>query len=197
MKPTAKEIAFRNFYEILKTPPMAMVGYYKNVIRAFTNLFYSRPELIHELNSRIREIELLVGVLPTETNLIAYQEYKWVASRLDAYKKDYALLEAYLPLVDDLFLSHIIEGVLEHLSHRIEDFTIRVRRKLLQVQPIMNLASIERYMENNANLKSFFKEGGVKVTQFEIEDKLNQLIDWMNEVASDEMQSIRFTTQNL
>lgn len=197
MKPTAKEIAFRNFYEILKTPPMAMVGYYKNVIRAFTNLFYSQPELIRELNSRVRQIELMVGVLPTTQNLQAYNEYKELSKRLAEYEKEYSFLEGYIPLIDDLYVISLLAGVMQNVTNKIQDFSKRTRRKLLQVEPSMSLSSIERYMENNVNLKSFFKEGGNKVTQFEIEDKLNKLIDWMNEIASDEMQNIRFTTQNI
>ena len=56
---------------------------------------------------------------------------------------------------------------------------------------------MERYMENNQNLKSFFKEGGKKITQFQIEAKLEEVIDWMNDLASDEMKYIRFTKQTI
>ena len=64
---------------------------------------------------------------------------------------------------------------------------------LFKLQPLMNLKMIETYMDNNMDLKSFFKENGKIVTQMELSSELDKIKIWVYQEAVEMMPYIRFT----
>jgi hypothetical protein len=57
----------------------------------------------------------------------------------------------------------------------------------------MNLKMIETYMDNNFDLKSFFKEHGKVITQMELNSELEKVKIWVYQEAVEMMPYIRFT----
>jgi hypothetical protein len=52
---------------------------------------------------------------------------------------------------------------------------------------------IETYMDNNMDLKSFFKEQGRLVTQMELNSELEKVRIWIYQEAVQQMPYVRFT----
>jgi len=196
MKTTAREIAFRNFYELLKTPSYAVLGYYKNLLRAFRSLFADNPEVIRQMRRKVREAELMVGVVRTPENLSKYREYMKLKQMESELEQELEFLSNYLP-IENQWMNRMLGTIYNRNIEKLRELRYKLFRLIMSIKPLMSLSTMERYMENNQNLKSFFKEGGKKITQFQIEAKLEEVIDWMNDLASDEMKYIRFTKQTI
>ena len=189
---TYREVAFRQFFELLKTPPISILGYYKNLIRAFNYLFSNQPEKIRYLNKEIRKVELMVGYKRTSENIQNYRKYKQFMNDFNLLKEELDFLDNYFP-TNDSKTNELLLKILQQDMDAIANYEDEEYALIMAVQPKIEMPVIEQYMQNSMNLKSFFKEDGKKISQLQIYNALNKLIDWMNIQAAKEMRRIRFT----
>jgi len=190
---TYKEIAFRQFFDILKTPSIAMLNYYQNLIRAFHYLFADQPDKIRYLEKEVRKIELAVGIVREPENVKKYRLYQqFKKEKLEPLQKEIDFLEKAFPFDNDKLFAKALK-ILENDYVELDKLNFKEYSLVMDIKPKMDLVTMEQYMQNSMNLKSFFKEDGKKITQLQIYSMLNNLVDWMNEQASKEMKKIRFT----
>jgi len=189
---TYREVAFRQFFELLKTPPMSVLGYYKNLVRAFNYLFSNNPDKVRYLEKEIRKVELMIGSVKTPENISKMLVYKKFKIKIESFKNEVTFINRYFPTYDSKtnnMLLDILKNDLTFLSE-LEDEEYRL---VMSIKPKIEMSVIEQYMQNSPNLKSFFKEDGKKISQLTIYNTLNKLVDWMNQEAAQEMRKIRFT----
>lgn len=192
VKQTYREVAFRQFFELLKTPPMAVLGYYKNLVRSFNYLFSNNPDKIRHLEKEIRKVELMVGSIKTPENILRMRTYKEFKKRIESFKEEVDFINRYFPTPESKTNNMLLDVLKDDIAI-LSELEEEEYRLIMSITPKIEMPTIEQYMQNSPNLKSFFKEEGKKITQLEIYNALNTTVDWMNQEAAQEMRKIRFT----
>jgi hypothetical protein len=187
-----KEIAFRQLLSMLRTPPIAVMGYYSNLFLSARFVFGEQPDKIQYMDKEIRRVECMVGVWPTSDS----QQIQNTLRELGQIKRK---LEQELQSLETYYESAGEKGreILQQLADQIMSEMAMVDRRehilLFKLQPLMNLKLIEIYMDNNMDLKSFFKEAGRLVTQMELNAELDKVKIWIYQEAVQQMPYVRFT----
>ena len=187
-----KEIAFRQLLGMLRTPPIAMMNYYTNLFLSARFVFGEQPDKIMHLEKEIRRVECMVGVNITTASYNIQRDL----SQLAIIKRDLDVerqkMEKLYDLADDEKKKEL-ELIFKGLAEQMDEVDKQEYELLFKLQPLMNLKIIETYMDNNMDLKSFFKEGGKVVTQMELSSELDKIKIWVYQEAVEMMPYVRFT----
>lgn len=187
-----KEVTFRQLLSMLRTPPFAMMNYYSNLFMLAQLVMSGQPDKTAYLEKEIRRIECIVGVHRTEDSGRIQKELEVLKHR-----KRYLLIDREHLMFKFQRATEEEGKALEvdygKLQSAIDAIDFEEHRLLLYLTPLMNLKMIETYADNNLDLKSFFKEGGKKVTQMELQAELDQAKKWIFMEVGQMMPHIRFT----
>ena len=179
MQPTGEEFQFRIAYSMLTQSDLANP-------HAWSDLFGSCQSLLDETQTwwllrEIRYIELMVGINVQETNPQILQKYY----RLKEERKRLNL-QARL---------EVNEKERMKVFREFKEVSSQIDAMIFDIQPIYDLYSIETYMGHSWDLKSYFREGGVKIYQHDIERELKKIKEQLWKWMIEKQQKIRFTTQ--
>lgn len=187
-----RELAFRQLLGMLRVPPYAMLNYYTNLFLSAKFVFAEQPEKVRFIDKEMRRIECMVGVLQTSDSW-AIQELLWkIWARQAEYRDDMLKIEAIIEGVDEKEREELI-AVYNQILEKNRKLEIMEHYLLFKLQPLMDLKMIEVYMDNNMDLKSYFKEHGRKITQLELGAELDKVKKWIYGEAVQLMPYIRFT----
>jgi len=187
-----KEIAFRQLLGMLRSPPVAVMSYYSNLFLSARFVFGESPEKIKFLDKEIRRVECLVGVR-IEAGSDQIEAQLGEISRLRKMLDDERMrLESIYEVYGESKQGEI-EAIYKSLTEQVESLDRQEYQLLNKLTPLMNLKMIETYMDNNFDLKSFFKEHGKLITQMEINAELEKIKIWVYQEAVEMMPYIRFT----
>ncbi len=187
-----REIAFRQLLGMLRTPPVAVMNYYTNLFLSARFVFGEQPDKIRKLDKEVRRVECMVGVKRTPDSDAVQRELL----RLNADKN---MCEAELQRIEGIYHSSNeqdkkqLEMDFRELQSKMDRLENQEYQLLFRLTPLMPLKQIETYMDNNMDLKSFFKEHGRLVTQMELNSELDQIKVWVYQEAVEMMPYIRFT----
>jgi hypothetical protein len=187
-----KEIAFRQLLGMLRTPPVAVMNYYTNLFLSARFVFGEQPEKIRHLDKEIRRVECMVGINRTAESYEIQSDLSHLANLkrdLDAERQH---MERLYDLAGDEGKKEL-EQIFRGLAQQMDEIDRQEYNLLFKLQPLMNLKIIETYMDNNMDLKSFFKEGGKVVTQMELSSELDKIKIWVYQEAVEMMPYVRFT----
>jgi hypothetical protein len=187
-----KEIAFRQLLGMLRSPPVAVMSYYTNLFLSARFVFGEQPEKIRFLDKEIRRVECMVGVrIEAGSDEIQRKldDISYLKRMLDLERQR---LEALYENLGDAGQKEI-EQIFKEVSQTSDMLDGQEYHLLQQLTPIMNLKMIETYMDNNFDLKSFFKEHGKVITQMELNSELEKVKIWVYQEAVEMMPYIRFT----
>lgn len=177
---------------MLRSPPVAVMCYYTNLFLSARFVLGDQPERIRHLDKEIKRVECMVGVRrkPDSDRLQRELiEFGWLRKGLE---KEMQGLEAiYENTPEEMHPK--IEAMFQEISEQMQIIEIREFQLLNQLEPLMNLKMVETYMDNNFDLKSFFKEHGNRVTQMELNAELEKIKIWVYQEAVEMMPYIRFT----
>jgi len=187
-----KEIAFRNLLAMLRTPPVAVMNYYSNLFLSARFVFGDQPDKIKHIDKEIRRMECMVGVQRTADSEQLQKQLAEIASLKHHLNAERQKIEN-LHETSDKDTQKELESMYNGISEQADELERQEYHLLLQLQPLMNLKMIETYMDNNMDLKSFFKEGGRIVTQMELSSELDKIKIWVYQEAVEMMPYIRFT----
>jgi hypothetical protein len=187
-----KEIAFRQLLGMLRSPPVAVMSYYTNLFLSARFVFGEQPEKIRFLDKEIRRVECMVGVrIDVESDKIQ-QELAKIQQVKYLLENERQRLEAIYDGVDEAEQKEV-EDMFRDVSELAEGLERKEYFLLYKLTPLMNLKEIETYMDNNFDLKSFFKEHGKTITQMELNAELEKIKIWVYQEAVEMMPYIRFT----
>ena len=187
-----KEIAFRQLLGMLRTPPVAVMNYYTNLFLSARFVFGEQPDKIRFLDKEMRKVECMVGVQRTiesdqlQTELV---DIAFLKKELESEKQQ---VESFYELADDDHRPEL-EAMFRAISDQIEQLDRKEYYLIYKLTPLMALKQIETYMDNNMDLKSFFKEHGKLITQMELNSELDKVKIWVYQEAVEMMPYIRFT----
>lgn len=187
-----REIAFRQLLGMLRTPPVAVMNYYTNLFLSARFVFGEQPEKIRHLDKEIRRVECMVGINRTAESYEIQSDLSHLANLkrdLDAERQH---MERLYDLAGDEGKKEL-EQIFRGLAQQMDEIDRQEYNLLFKLQPLMNLKIIETYMDNNMDLKSFFKEGGKVVTQMELSSELDKIKIWVYQEAVEMMPYVRFT----
>lgn len=187
-----KEIAFRQLLGMLRSPPVAVMNYYTNLFLSARFVFGEQPEKIRYLDKEIRRVECMVGVkVEKDSDEIQKKlsEIRWMMRMLDAERQRLEVL--YENFSEDRHKQ--IESIFREVSETADALDRQEYHLLHKLTPLMNLKMMETYMDNNFDLKSFFKEHGKVITQMELNSELEKVKIWVYQEAVELMPYIRFT----
>lgn len=187
-----KEVSFRQLLGMLRTPPIAMMNYYSNLFMSARFVFGEMPDRIRRLDKEARRIECMVGVEITPDS----DAIQALLAQLDSLRKEY---EADINRLENMWESadeaeqKQIEAFYRGLVEKMSEIDRKEYFLLFRLNPLMDLKMIEAYMDNNMDLKSFFKEHGRVVTQMQLSAELDKVKRWVYQEAVQLMPYIRFT----
>jgi hypothetical protein len=187
-----KEVSFRQLLGMLRSPPVAVMSYYTNLFLSARFVFGEQPEKIRHLDKEIRRVECMVGVNRTAESYEIQKDLNHLANLrrdLDAEKQQ---MERLYDMAGDEGKKEL-EQIFRGLAQQMDEIDRQEYNLLFKLQPLMNLKIIETYMDNNMDLKSFFKEGGKVVTQMELSSELDKVKIWVYQEAVEMMPYVRFT----
>ena len=187
-----KEIAFRNLLGMLRTPPQAMMNYYSNLFLSARFVLGDQPEKVRFLEKEVRRVECLVGVFPTEDSFNKQEYLMHLFSQRQQFEKDLMSLNSMYEAAPDEERTEI-EQAYQEVQKKVEELNAKEYYYLFKLQPIMSLKMIEIYMDNNMDLKSWFKENGQRITQLELASELDRVKVWVYQEAVQLMPYVRFT----
>lgn len=187
-----KEVSFRNLLSLLRTPPVAVMGYYSNLFLSAKFVFGDQPEKTRYLDKEIRRVECKVGVKRTPDSDAIQQKLAELTSLEKDFEAQKHQMES-LHEVADLERQKEIELIYRGLAEQMDEVSRQEYNLLYKLTPLMDLKMIETYMDNNMDLKSFFKENGKVVTQMELNSELDRIKTWVYQEAVQLMPFIRFT----
>jgi hypothetical protein len=177
---------------MLRTPPVAVMNYYTNLFLSARFVFGEQPEKIRHLDKEIRRVECMVGINRTAESYEIQSDLSHLANLkrdLDAERQH---MERLYDLAGDEGKKEL-EQIFRGLAQQMDEIDRQEYNLLFKLQPLMNLKIIETYMDNNMDLKSFFKEGGKVVTQMELSSELDKIKIWVYQEAVEMMPYVRFT----
>ena len=165
-----KEISFRTLLGMLRTPPVAMMNYYTNLFLSARFVFGEQPDKIKFLDKEVRRVECMVGVeLTPDSDAIQYELKELGQGKKELVAERMGIENVYEKIDEkDEDKQRKIEMIYGSVSQQIDEIDRKEYILLNKLTPLMNLKMIETYMDNNMDLKSFFKEGGRIVTQMEL-----------------------------
>lgn len=187
-----KEIAFRQLLGMLRTPPVAVMNYYTNLFLSARFVFGDQPEKIRRLDKEIRRVECMVGTHISANTHQIEQKLKELANLRKEYENDINRLESLYENADEDAQKEIQQAY-EEVQKALDNIDKHEYFLLYKLEPLYNLKMIETYMDNNMDLKSFFKEHGKVVMQMEVNSELEKIKIWVYQEAVEMMPYIRFT----
>jgi hypothetical protein len=177
---------------MLRSPPVAVMSYYTNLFLSARFVFGETPDKIRYLDKEIRRVECMVGVVINAESDEIQRKLADISTLKKMLDTDRQRLEAlYEGLSEDK--QKEVENIFRELSGVAEDLDRQEYHLLFKLTPLMNLKMIETYMDNNFDLKSFFKEHGKTITQIELNSELEKVKIWVYGEAVEMMPYIRFT----
>lgn len=187
-----KEIAFRQLLGMLRSPPVAVMNYYTNLFLSARFVFGEQPDKIKFLDKEVRRVECMVGVQRTPESDYFLKDLMDIAN----LKRDLELMrqqvESIYDFSDDEHRKEV-EQMFKDISDQLSQLDKKEYYLLYKLTPLMPLKQIEIYMDNDMNLKSFFKEHGKLITQMELNSELDKIKIWVYQEAVEMMPYIRFT----
>ena len=187
-----KEIAFRQLLGLLRTPPVAVMNYYTNLFLSARFVLSDQPDKIRFLDKEIRRVECLVGVFPDGESSIIQDKLDELTHQKRVFQADLMRLESMYDNASEEEKKEII-ATHDVVAKKITDVDRKEHFLLFKLNPLMNLKIIETYMDNNMDLKSFFKEHGKVITQLELMSELERVKIWVYQEAVQLMPYVRFT----
>lgn len=187
-----KEIAFRQLLSMLRSPPVAVMSYYTNLFLSARFVFGETPEKIRYLDKEIRRVECMVGVRIEKGSDEIEHQLADISSLRKMLDNDRERLEMLYEGFGEEKQKEI-ESIFRGMSEMVEELDRQEYHLLFKLTPLMNLKMIETYMDNNFDLKSFFKEHGKVITQMELNSELEKVKIWVYQEAVEMMPYIRFT----
>jgi hypothetical protein len=187
-----REIAFRQLLGMLRTPPQAMMNYYSNVFLSARFVLSDQPDKLRFLDKEIRRVECLVGVFPTEDSTFVQDKLYQLFSERQSLMMDMTRLESMYDAATKEEQKEIEEAHKE-ITAKVKQINAKEHYLLYKLQPIMSLKMMETYMDNNMDLKSYFKENMQAVTQLELASELDKVKIWVYQEAVQLMPYVRFT----
>lgn len=187
-----RELAFRQLLGMLRIPPFAMLNYYSNLFLSAKFVFADQPEKVRFIDKEIRRIECLVGVMLTTDSYSIQQFLEKIWLRQAQYRDDMLKIEAIIDGVSEKEKKELIK-IYNEVLEKNRKLEIMEHYLLFKLQPLMDLKMIETYMDNNMDLKSYFKEQGKRITQLELGAELDKIKKWIYGEAVQLMPFIRFT----
>jgi hypothetical protein len=187
-----KEIAFRQLLNMLRSPPVAVMNYYTNLFLSARFVFGEQPDKIKYLDKEMRRVECMVGVQRTPDS----DQIQKDLQDLSILKRELELMrqqvESIYELSDDQNKEEL-EKMFRDISGQLDLLDKKEYYLLYRLTPLMPMKQIETYMDNNLDLKSFFKEHGKLITQMELNSELDKVKVWVYQEAVEMMPYIRFT----
>jgi hypothetical protein len=187
-----KEIAFRQLLGMLRSPPVAVMSYYTNLFLSARFVFGEQPEKIRYMDKEIRKVECMVWVRITAESDAIQRQLADITRLKQHLETERQKLEALYDNFDGDNQKEI-EKIFREVSETAEQLDQQEYQLIYKLSPLMNLKMIETYMDNNFDLKSFFKEQGKVITQMELNAELEKIKIWVYQEAVEMMSYIRFT----
>lgn len=187
-----KEISFRQLLGMLRAPPVAVMNYYSNVFLSAKFVLSDQPEKVRFLDKEIRRVECMVGVKPTANSRQIQDEFFNTFAKRKKLEENVAKIEGIYESVDKSEQEKLMK-VYHDTQDAIQKLNNQEHILLFKLEPLMDLKTMETYMDNNLDLKSFFKEHGRVVTQLEISSELDKIKNWVYDEAVKLMPYVRFT----
>ena len=187
-----KEIAFRQLLGMLRTPPVAVMNYYTNLFLSARFVLGDQQEKIRHLDKEMRRMECMVGVNRTADSDQIQKELVQLATLKQGFDMEKQKMEKLYDMADEDKRKEL-ELIFKGLAEQMDEVERQEYYLLFNLQPLMDLKQIETYMDNNMDLKSFFKEGGRIVTQMQLSSELDKIKIWIYQEAVQLMPYIRFT----
>jgi hypothetical protein len=187
-----KEIAFRQLLGMLRAPPVAVMSYYSNVFMSAKFVMGDQPEKLRFLDKEIRRIECMVGVVITPESGLIQDKLQQLFGERYQLEEDLRRIESMFDSAKEDQQQELMKTYQE-VQDRIKVINGKEHFLLFKLQPMMDLKQMETYMDNNLDLKSFFKENGKLITQLEINSELDKLKNWVYNEAVQLMPYVRFT----
>jgi len=188
-----REIAFRGLLGMLRTPPVAVMNYYSNLFLNARFVLGEDPRKLRKMDMETRRVECLVGVEHSPDNDKIQRAIRKITDLIRIYEEDKEEIESKWREGVSREEQKLIQEAHREVADKISDLEEQEYRLLLKLTPLMNLKMIETYMDNNMDLKSFFKENGRIVTQMELGAELDKIKTWVYQQAVEMMPNIRFT----
>jgi hypothetical protein len=177
---------------MLRSPPVAVMSYYTNLFLSARFVFGETPEKIRYLDKEIRRVECMVGVRIEKGSDEIQHQLADISSLRKMLDNDRERLEMLYEGFGEEKQKEI-ESIFRGMSEMVEELDRQEYHLLFKLTPLMNLKMIETYMDNNFDLKSFFKEHGKVITQMELNSELEKVKIWVYQEAVEMMPYIRFT----
>lgn len=169
-----------------------MMSYYTNLFLSARFVFGEDEAKIRHLDKEVRRVECMVGVrieAGSDQIQAQLQDIDRLKNRLNEERMQ---LEALYEKSDERGRKEV-ESIFQEVAETAEELDRQEYHLLYKLTPLMNLKMIETYMDNNFDLKSFFKEHGKIVTQIELNSELEKIKIWVYQEAVEMMPYIRFT----
>jgi hypothetical protein len=177
---------------MLRTPPQAMMNYYSNVFLSAKFVLSDQPDKLRFLDKEIRRVECMVGVFPSEDSLIIQDKLNQLYAERQELEMDMTRLESMYDSATDADKKEI-EQAHQEIVEKKKQINAKEHYLLYKLNPIMSLKMMETYMDNNLDLKSYFKENLQRVTQLELASELDRIKIWVYQEAVQLMPYVRFT----
>ncbi len=187
-----KEIAFRQLLGMLRVPPYAMLSYYSNLFLMAKMVLIDEPRKVRYLDKEIRRVECLVGVVRTATSTQIQRKIRELGQEKEVLEADLLRIQSMFDSADEK-LKNELKETFEDTNKKIATIDGQEHFLLFKLTPKMDLKMIEQHTDNNINLKSFFKEDGVKLTQLELVSELEKIKLWIYQNVAERMKYVRFT----
>lgn len=187
-----KEIAFRQLLGMLRAPPVAVMSYYSNVFQSAKFVLSDQPKKIRFLNKEIRRVECMVGIHDPQSHKKILDELNRLYAEHKKLEHDLMRIESMFDNADPDEQKELVEAY-KKVEDAIDKNDARQHFLLSKLQPLYDLKTMETYMDNNLDLKSFFKEYGRVVTQLDVTSELDKVKNWVYDEAVKLMPYIRFT----
>ena len=155
-----------------------MMSYYSNLFLSAKFVLMEQPEKVVYLDKEIRKVECKVGIVNTgysETILKILINLYEIERQLEA---DQHSVESIYETSSEEEQAQVGQAY-QDIEAQLKEITKKEHYYLFRLQPLMPLKELETYMDNNMDLKSFFKEGGKKVTQLELMGDLDKIKVWI------------------
>jgi hypothetical protein len=180
---------------MLRTPPVAVMNYYTNLFLSARFVFGEQKSKIQYLDKEVRRVECRVGVVWTTESDAIQKELLSIANLKRQLESEQREIELTFDRIAENDKEHQkrIQGIYRSLAEQVDELDRKEYILLFKLTPLMGLKELETYMDNNMDLKSYFKETGGKVTQMELSAELEKIKIWVYQEAVQMMPYIRFT----
>lgn len=188
-----REIAFRNLLGMLRAPPFAMMNYYSNLFLSARFVFGEFPDKLRYLDKEVRKVECMVGLMQNSETLPIKEQLRSLQQQRMVIENKMQRIEPLFEAAQRIDEQGSVQQLYDEMVQQVRQIDEQEHQLIFRLTPTMNLKMIETYMDNNYDLKSYFKESGRKVTQLEIAGELDRLKRWVYMEAVEMMPYVRFT----